>query len=105
MNIEERNAKLSLFFQDGLYILAKKGKDYNPTDMAFDDLRHAAKTLGIKLSGVLWVYMQKHINAVESYIKNGSMASEPIRGRLMDLANYCGMMAVLIEEEKHGDIH
>ncbi|MCQ9207655.1 MAG: hypothetical protein NG740_07235 [Omnitrophica bacterium] len=101
MDITERNAKLSGFFKECVKLLESKGKDYNPTGVAFDDLQEAAKDIGRGPVQVLWVYMGKHIAAVRSFVKNGAVASEPIEKRLMDLANYCGMMCVLLESLKH----
>jgi len=100
MTITERNTRLVEFFGRCNQILQKKGGDYNPSGIAFDDLEEAAKDLGIKKSGVLWIYMGKHISAIRSYIRYNKMHSENIGGRLMDLANYCAMMAVLLKTER-----
>ncbi len=100
MNIEERNAKLNEFFDECKAILISKGKDYNPTNIAFDDLNEAAKDIDRGPIQVLWVYMSKHISAIRSFVRKGNVASEPIRSRLMDAANYCAMMAVLQDSEK-----
>jgi hypothetical protein len=100
MNIEERNAKLGEFFDECKAILISKGADYNPTGVAFDDLAEAAKDIGRGPIQVLWIYMSKHISAIRSFVRKGDVASEPIRGRLIDLSNYCAMLAVLQDSEK-----
>jgi hypothetical protein len=104
MNIEERNIKLSEFFDECKAILISKGKDYNPTGIAFDDLNEAAKDIDRGPVHVLWIYMGKHISAIRTFIRRGNVASEPVRGRLMDLANYCAMMAVLQDSEKRKSV-
>lgn len=100
MNIEERNAKLNEFFDECKTILISKGKDYNPTGIAFDDLNEVAKDIGRGPIQVLWVYISKHISAVRTFVRKGDVASEPIRSRLIDIANYCSMLAVLQDSEK-----
>lgn len=99
MDLKERNDRIRDFFREAEAILIAKGKDYNPTGIAFEDIKQTAKDLGVVPEKVLWVFMTKHIAAVRSYIEKGAVASEPVDGRLKDLANYCAMMAVLIGDK------
>lgn len=44
------------------------------------------------------VLMMKHVTAVMRFSKVGSVASEPIHGRLIDLANYAMLGDALIKD-------
>lgn len=98
MNIDERNEKLGVFFQECQDILVKKGKDYNPNGVAFDEIYAEASALGLKPEQYLMVLTSKHWGAIKRYTTMGILESEPIRDRLKDLANYCALMAVMIDE-------
>ena len=100
MNIKERNEKLAVFFEACEKILEKKGIDYNPDGIAFSEIYGEAAALGLRPESYMGVLMSKHWGAIKSYINTGKAASEPIHERLKDLANYCAMMSVMIEEEK-----
>lgn len=98
MNIAERNEELNEFFAECTTILEKKGRDYNPDDVAFSEVREIAADVGIKPEQVLMVFANKHWQAVKAHAKSGQLASEPIRERLKDMANYMALYAVMIEE-------
>lgn len=101
MNIEMRNVKLRGFLNDCCDILESKGRDYNPDGVAFSEIRAEAKDLGLKPEQVLLVLAGKHWGAIKTYVRTGQLASEPVRERLKDLANYCALMAVLLEDNQN----
>ncbi len=95
MTLDEQNRIAGRFFALGLDILNRKGKDYTPDDESLAEVRQIASEAGINPWQVLWIYMRKHLSAIERYVKVGSVESEPIEGRLLDLANYAALMYVL----------
>lgn len=101
MNVETRNQKLREFYNEGcMPILERKGKDYNPTGVAFDEIYAEAAALGLKPEQYMMVLASKHYGAIKTFCKTGNLASEPIQERLKDLANYCALMAVMLEDNK-----
>lgn len=100
MNITERNEKLKIFFQECEVILGKKGSDYNPDGTAFSEIKHEAVDLGLRPEQVMLALAGKHWGAIKTYVKTERLATEPIRERLKDLANYCALMAVMLEENQ-----
>lgn len=99
MNVNERNIRLHNFFQsECMDILEKKGKDYNPNGVAFDEIYSEASALGLRPEQYLCVLMSKHWGAIKTYCGTGNLTSEPIRERLKDLANYCAIMAIILED-------
>ncbi len=100
MTIDERNKRLDVFFQECRVILEKKGKDYNPDDVAFSEVRNVAKQVGVTPEQALMVFVNKHFSAVMSHAHRGQVESEPIRERLKDVANYMALYAVMLEDRQ-----
>ncbi len=99
MDMQTRQMETEKFFQGCLDIYSNKGADYNPTGVAFKDVRENAAAMGLTGEQVVGVFMSKHYVAVQSWIMDPKRkTSEPIKGRLMDLANYCAMLAVMSED-------
>jgi len=88
------------FFADCSIILEKKGADYNPDGVAFSEIRHEADDLGLRPEQVMLVLAGKHWGAIKTYVKTQKLATEPVCERLKDLANYCALMAVMLEDKK-----
>ena len=97
MNLEERRQHVEEFFEVCMDIQDSKGRDYTTDGDVFKDLKAEAEAMGITPEKVLWISMNKHYKAVRNFCKKGQTESEPIKGRLKDLANYVSLMAVLIE--------
>ena len=100
MNMEERNLGLEKFFEKGLDTLRKKGADYNPNGVAFDEVKTEASCLGLSPETYICVLMSKHWGAIKRFCKDGEVTSEPAAERLMDLSNYCALMSVMLLECK-----
>ena len=99
MNLAEQNQLAEKFFDECRKLLVSKGTDYTPEDIAFKDLDSIATKLNIKDVQVLYVYMRKHWTAIEHFIQHGNVKSEPVDSRLIDMANYCALMYVLINRK------
>ena len=53
--------------------------------------------LGLRPEQVMLVLAGKHWGAIKTYVKTERLATEPIRERLKDMANYMALMAVMLE--------
>lgn len=100
MLLSEQNEVARKFFESCLDILSTKGQDYCPDNEALKEVYRIAQETGSTPRKVLWVYFRKHVTALQTWVLSGAVASEPIEGRLQDLANYAALFRVLIEIEK-----
>ena len=88
-------------FEKMMQISATKGVEYaNDDHDANNNFKEIAKQMGITPEQVLWVYVKKHLQAVESYLRSGDVLSEPIEGRIHDIILYNFILLSLIEEGK-----
>lgn len=89
-----------------LEISATKGVEYaNDEADANANFKEIGKKLGIDPKMVLWIYATKHHQAITAYLKNGKVLSEPINGRIHDLALYCMVLLSLIQDEYEHNFH
>jgi hypothetical protein len=80
-----------------------KGKEYANSVDRFDNFNRLAKTLELDRLKIAQVYVQKHLDSINSYIKTGQIFSdERIQGRFIDVVVYMILMAgmSLENEEK-----
>lgn len=78
-----------------------KGKEYAGEKDRFDNFNRLSLRLGIPRQMVWLVYFTKHMDAIESYIKNGrEFSTESVRGRIVDAMTYLSLLAGMIEEDK-----
>lgn len=99
MTLEERQKLTDEFFDTCKETLSCKGKDYNP-DEAFKELKETAEDMGVEPVKVLWILVRKHLSAVKAFVQNGKVESEPIKMRLVDVANYMALIYALTKEKE-----
>jgi hypothetical protein len=77
-----------------------KGKEYaNDPSNRFGNFNRLAARLGIPNYTVGWIYLTKHLDSIESYIKNEkTFSDEAIRGRFTDAIVYLTLIAGMIAE-------
>ena len=76
-----------------------KGHDYAGDDDALANFKRHATELGLTPEQVWSVYASKHWDAVMTYVREGSVASEPIEGRLHDVILYSFLLLGLVREK------
>jgi hypothetical protein len=80
-------------------VLLEKGYDYtvdSPDKLA--NFMRTAERNGVSPLVVANIFFQKHTDSLDTYVKTGAVASEPIRGRIIDIINYAALIYALIEE-------
>lgn len=78
-----------------------KGKEYANSESRFANFDRLSAKLGISRIQVCNVYMTKHLDAIDSYCKNGTYYSnENIRGRIVDAITYLTLLAGMIAESE-----
>lgn len=93
--IEEHFSKI-------MKICREKGIEYaNSDEDANMNFKQIGKDLGIDPKMVLWIYVTKHIRAVEQFIRTGVVhSSEGIEGRIHDIILYNFILLTMLEDEK-----
>ena len=75
-----------------------KGVDYAGREDKLANFKKRAAASGISPLQVLSIYMGKHLDSIESFIREGKLESEPIRGRIIDAINYLSFIEPLASE-------
>lgn len=97
MTPEERNRLVREFLDKVcLPLMGAKGHDYAQADITNDALanfKRAASRWGVTVEQAIGVYMGKHMDAIETFIRRAASGaarqpSEPIELRVADLVNY-----------------
>lgn len=86
-------------------LLVVKGGEYAGSEDRLANFKRGAERVGIHPYQILWIYLSKHVDSVETFIKDEGKGirrerSEPIDGRLDDIINYCILMKALIRENE-----
>lgn len=84
-------------------LMTVKNGEYAGNKDALGNFKRGAEINGITPLQVLNVYMTKHIDAVQTFIRDHAAgnirpASEPIEGRFRDIVVYCVIAMALIKE-------
>lgn len=92
-------------------LLTIKGGEYAGNNDRLANFKRGALRVSIHPLQVLWIYATKHIDSIETYVKDTAAGtsrprSEPIAGRFDDLINYCILAKALIAETQWaGQLH
>ena len=81
-------------------LLVNKGREYAGDHDALGNFK-SANDIGVTANQKLWIFLDKHLSSIRSYIKHGQVFSnEPIEGRINDAINYLFLLRCLIAEQK-----
>lgn len=75
-----------------------KGHDYAGDEDALANFKEAARQLGVSPYVIWYVYFHKHWSAIQTFLKEGDVASEPIEGRIYDAILYLFLLLGLIQD-------
>ena len=106
MKTQERIDFFRSEFEKMMQISSTKGVEYANDDLdANNNFKEISKSLGVTKEAVLWIYVKKHLQAIESYIRKGMVFSnEPIEGRVHDAILYLFILLSLLEEDRAEEI-
>lgn len=99
MTSDEREVYFEEILKEAKELRIKKGSDYSGVEDSNRNFKEAAKRLGITPEQVLSVYLDKHLDAIHTFIKDGVVKSEPIVGRVQDAINYLLIFLSLVWEK------
>ncbi len=78
-------------------ILRAKGHDYTQGEARLKNFFRNGQRLQLSAEKVLAVYMFKHLDAIETWLLDGQLRSEPIEGRIFDAINYLLLLFKLLK--------
>jgi len=84
-----------------LELTATKGHEYSRDSDQLANFKRQAVELGVPDTIILAVYLNKHLDAIKSFIKNGKEFSEPIEGRIDDAILYLVLLKGLISDRRN----
>jgi hypothetical protein len=79
-----------------------KGVEYAGSDNQFANFERLADRLGLDRERVLMVYLSKHMDAIDSWVRTKKEYSEPIEGRIEDAILYLTLLLAMTKESKQG---
>lgn len=90
-----------VYVTDVLTSLSKtKGAEYAGNDNAFANFERLSDQLGLTREQVLMVYLTKHLDGINNWIKTRKEFSEPIEGRIEDAILYLMLLHAMVKESK-----
>lgn len=90
-------------FTDCIDMLRSKNKDYSQGEQKGDRIaafRRIARDVDITMKQAWAVFCQKHWGAVMKFVKEGTVESEPIDGRINDIINYMVLFGAIVDDER-----
>ena len=100
MNIDTFNKEHDILITKSMDIMRSKNKDYSVNDDPLAGFNKIAKDLGITSFQVWAVFASKHWQALTNFASKGTIESEPIEGRIIDMINYSCLLHLLIIDDK-----
>lgn len=99
MTKEEYTDHVSKFLSEMRAVTEAKNVDYSAgQDDAMANYYELSRAAGVTPFQAWMVLMMKHVTAIMRYSKCGSVVSESIHGRMIDLANYAMLGDALIKD-------
>ena len=89
---------LEVMYNDMILLCRSKGVEYAGKEDKLANFKKTAAECGIDPMQVCYIFMNKHYNAIQSYIKEKKVYSEPITQRIRDCQLYLALLEGLILE-------
>lgn len=86
-------------FDDAYAVMAAKAADYTNGGDPLSNFYDASKKAGITPMQAWFVHFHKHVTAIEKFVRDGFVESEPIVGRIHDAINYLAILPEIIKRE------
>jgi hypothetical protein len=95
MKNQEREDFFDVLLKEAKQVRETKGYDYSGLEDVNRNFKEGAKRLGMTPEQILGVYLDKHLDSIHTFIKDGDVKSEPIRTRIVDAINYLLILPTL----------
>ncbi len=101
MTRDEYNNYQTELFKKCQAVSNSKGNEYSGTEDTHANFKRLSKKLDIPKEKVLMVYLTKHLDSIDSFIRSGCNTenlTEPIEGRIMDAIVYLSLLGAMIQD-------
>lgn len=99
MKQEDYATHVRTFTDEMIATTMAKNPDYSAgSDDAMNNYYEVGEAASIDPLKAWMVFMTKHWTAIKRYVRDGKVSSEPIHGRLIDLATYAMLGDALIKD-------
>jgi len=103
MRIEDLISQTKLFHDAELGLLQRKGADYSPGDDTLACFKRTGQKYDISPMLVAAIYMEKHLDAIRTYIKEGRLNVEDLFEHTVDARNYLNLIYAIDQEGSEGE--
>ena len=94
---EDRFLKTTL--EELIHLTRTKGREYANNDDQLANFKRLGTQLGLRPEQVLYVYLAKHLDSIQSFLRHPEQdLSEPIEGRIDDAILYLILLKALLDE-------
>jgi len=105
MNRQEFTKIIEDTFESIKLLNITKGEEYSGEDDALANFKRTGKDQDLPVMKVWAVYAAKHYDAINFFIRNGKVLSEPIEGRIDDLILYLLLLKGLIADKSKQNLN
>lgn len=95
MTDDHFDACRSLLDTDCAALLLKKGADYSGQGDRLASFKDVAAACGVDPLQVWYIFFNKHVTALATYVRTRRLASEPVYERFKDARNYLDLGCAL----------
>lgn len=101
MNKDQFKALLDSTHKTLVDLTQSKGEEYSRDADQLANFKRQAEELLMTPEKVLMVYLNKHLDAVKSFVKTGKIYSEPIEGRIDDAILYLILLKGIVRDDQN----
>ena len=100
MTFKEFDEYQATLMKKANHLMNTKGREYTDDKDRFDNFNQEARDLNINRLIVAEIFLDKHIRAIKSFIRNKKeISDEKIQDRIIDAINYLKLIGGMIHEE------
>lgn len=82
-------------------LTSSKGEEYSRDTDQLANFKRQAEELNATPEKILMVYLNKHLDAIKSFVKTGKLYSEPIEGRIDDAILYLILLKGIVLDDQN----
>lgn len=101
MDKREFRCLLDQTHQTLVQLTSSKGEEYSRDTDQLANFKRQAEELNATPEKILMVYLNKHLDAIKSFVKTGKLYSEPIEGRIDDAILYLILLKGIVLDDQN----
>jgi len=103
MKWEQQKTEFDAMIEELRTLLWDKGLEYAGPEDCLGNLKRASE-IGVTPEQKLWIFLDKHLSSIKSYIREGkTFSNETIDGRICDAINYLFLLRCLIRDKEQAE--